>query len=144
MKYFTWKHQTMLHFLCSCSYFVHVPPVFSVLSTYSLKINSLLSWPILYMYVQPTSKELSRVIGRLTQWKSDFLWSSLVKSKGSVGYRSWSRFLAVSLQVTWVINPAVRCHYFPPGLQLPPQPLKGLLPILLLGEQRHDGCEQFA
>jgi len=24
----------------------------------------------------------------------------------------------------------------------PPQPLRGLLPILLLGEQRHDGCEQ--
>ena len=89
-------------------------------------------------------KKLSRVIGRLTQWKSDFLWPSLVKSKGRVGYRSWSRFFAVSLQVTWVINPAVRCHYFPPGLQLPPQPLKGLLPILLLGEQRHDGCEQFA
>ena len=35
-------------------------------------------------------------------------------------------------------------HYFPPGLQLPPQLLRGLLPILLLGEQRHDGCEQFA
>jgi len=31
----------------------------------------------------------------------------------------------------------------PPGLQLPPQPLRGLLPILLFGEQRHDGCEQF-
>jgi len=31
--------------------------------------------------------------------------------------------------------------YFPPGLQLPSQPLCGLLPILLLGEQRHDGCE---
>ena len=44
----------------------------------------------------------------------------------------------------WVINPAVGCHYFPPGLQLPPQPLRGMLPILLLGEQRHDGCEQFA
>ena len=58
----------------------------------------------------------------------------------SVGFRSWSRFLAVSLQVTWVINPAVGCHYFPPGLQLPPQPLRGLLPILLLGEPRHDGC----
>jgi len=29
-------------------------------------------------------------------------------------------------------------------LQLPPQPLRGLLPILLLGEQRHDGCKQFA
>ena len=25
-----------------------------------------------------------------------------------------------------------------------PQPLGGLLPILLLGEQRHNGCEQFA
>ena len=30
----------------------------------------------------------------------------------SVGFRSWSRFLAVSLHVTWVINPAVGCHYF--------------------------------
>jgi len=62
----------------------------------------------------------------------------------SVGFRSWSKFLAVSLEVMWVVNPAVACHYFPPGLQLPPQPLRGLLPILLLGEQRHDGCEQFA
>ena len=59
----------------------------------------------------------------------------------SVGFRSWSRFLAVSLQVMWVINPAVGCHYFLPGMQLPPQPLRGLLPILLLGEQRHNGCE---
>jgi len=25
-----------------------------------------------------------------------------------------------------------------------PQPLRGLLSILLLGEQRHNGCEQFA
>jgi len=62
----------------------------------------------------------------------------------SVGFRSWSRFLTVSLQVTWVINQAVGCHYFPPRLQLPPQPLRGLLPVLLLGEQRHCGCEQFA
>ena len=54
------------------------------------------------------------------------------------------RFLAVSLQMTWVINPAVGCHYFPPGPQLPSQPLRVLLPISLLGEQRHDGCEQFA
>jgi len=44
--------------------------------------------------------------------------------------RGWSRFLAVSLQVTWVINHAVGCHYFPPGPQLPPQPVRGLLPIL--------------
>jgi len=62
----------------------------------------------------------------------------------SVEFRSWSRFLAVSLQVTWVINPAVGCHYFPSGLQLPSQPLWGLLPVFLLGEQRHNGCEQFA
>jgi len=62
----------------------------------------------------------------------------------SVGFRSWSWFLAVSLQVTWVIIPVVGYHYFPPSLQLPPQPLRGLLPILLLGEQRHNGYEQFA
>ena len=37
----------------------------------------------------------------------------------SVGFWSWSQFLAVSLQVTWVINPAVGFHYFPPGPQLP-------------------------
>ena len=43
-----------------------------------------------------------------------------------------------------VINLAVGCHYFPPGLQLHLQPLRRLLPILLLGEQRHNGCEQFA
>ena len=42
-----------------------------------------------------------------------------------------------------VINLAVGCHYFPPGPQLPSQPLRGLLPFLLPGEQRHDGCEQF-
>ena len=27
---------------------------------------------------------------------------------------------------------------------LPSQPLRGLLPISLLGKQRHNGCEQFA
>ena len=32
----------------------------------------------------------------------------------------------------------------PPGPQLPSQPLRGLISISLLGEQRHDGCEQFA
>jgi len=62
----------------------------------------------------------------------------------SAGFQSWSRFLAVSLQVTRVTNPVVGCPYFPPGPQLPSQPLRGLLPILLLGEQRHDRCEQFA
>jgi len=33
------------------------------------------------------------------------------------------------------------CSYPPPA---GPQPLRGLLLILLLGERRHDGCEQFA
>jgi len=41
-------------------------------------------------------------------------------------------------------KPAVGCRYFPPGPQVPTQPLKGLLPLLLIGEQKHDGCEQFA
>ena len=62
----------------------------------------------------------------------------------SVRFRSWSRFMAVSLQVTWVINPAVGCQYFQWGPQLPPQPLGVLLSVFLLGEQRHIGCEQFA
>jgi len=55
--------------------------------------------------------------------------------------QSW--FFAVSLQVTRVTNPAVGCHYFPPSPQLSLQSLRGLLPIPLLGEQRHDRCEQF-
>ena len=41
-------------------------------------------------------------------------------------------------------KPRGRQPLFPPDPQLPPQPLRGLLPISLLGEQRHDGCEQFA
>jgi len=54
--------------------------------------------------------------------KIDRLLKSKVKVAHStrlpnVWFRSWSRFLAVSLQVTWVINPAVDCHYFPPGPQ---------------------------
>ena len=37
----------------------------------------------------------------------------------SVGFQSWSQFLVVSLQVMWVINLAVGCHYFPPGPSVP-------------------------
>ena len=51
------------------------------------------------------------------------------------------RFLAINQQVTWIINLAVGCHCFSPGLQLPSQPSRWLLPISLLGEQRHKGCE---
>jgi len=31
----------------------------------------------------------------------------------SIGARSWSPSLAVSLQVAWVINPVVGCYFFP-------------------------------
>jgi len=31
-----------------------------------------------------------------------------------------------------------------PAVTPPPQPLRGLLPILLLAEHRHDECKQFA
>jgi len=41
-------------------------------------------------------------------------------------------------------QPGGRLPFFPPGPQLPPQPLRGLLPFLLLSEQMHNGCEQFA
>jgi len=41
-------------------------------------------------------------------------------------------------------KPGGRLPLLSARLQLPSQPLKGLLPISLLGEQRHDGCEQFA
>ena len=35
-------------------------------------------------------------------------------------------------------------HKLPSGPRLSSQPLRGPLPVSLLGEQRHDGCEQFA
>jgi len=43
--------------------------------------------------------------------------------------------LAVSLQVMSVINPVIGCHYFPPGLRLPPQPLRGLLQFCCLANR---------
>ena len=84
------------------------------------------------------------------QKQKSILFKKKVKRKGSPYLITEHRVRelipvpAVSRQVTWVINPVVGCHYFPPGLQLSSQPLRGLLPISLLGEQRHDGCEQFA
>jgi len=41
-------------------------------------------------------------------------------------------------------KPGVRLPLLSTRPALPPQPLRGLLPVLLLGEQRHGGCEQFA
>jgi len=40
----------------------------------------------------------------------------------SVGHRGDPGFLAVSPQLTLVINPVVGCHYFPPDLCLLSQP----------------------
>ena len=89
-----------------------------------------------------------QTLGKLPCWFSFSIGFRLKKVAHTrlpnVRFQSWSRFSAVSLQVTWVINPAVGCHHFPPGPQLPSQPLRGLLPVSLLGEQRHDVCEQFA
>jgi len=74
-----------------------------------------------------------------------------VKGKGfpysilRVGPRADPGVQAVSLQVTWpyVIHPAVGCHYFPPGLQLPPQPqsITSLWPVpsYTAWWQRHTG-----
>ena len=45
----------------------------------------------------------------------------------SVGLRADPGFLAVSLQVTLVINPVVGCRYFPPGPQLLSQPKRSPL-----------------
>jgi len=59
-----------------------------------------------------------------------------LKGKGSphsiTGFRSWSRFLAVSLQVTWVINPAVDCHY-----------LKTFRQACSYPRNSEEGCYQF-
>ena len=43
----------------------------------------------------------------------------------NVGFRSWSRFLAVSLQVMRVINPAVGCHYLCQACSYPRNPQEG-------------------
>ena len=47
-------------------------------------------------------------------------------------------------QTAGITKPVIGCRYLPPGLQLHPQPLRGLLSILLLDEERYDGYEQFA
>jgi len=58
----------------------------------------------------------------------------------SVGLRADPSFLAVSRQVTLVINPVVGCRYFPPGLQLLSQPKRSppwLVPSYTAWWQRH-------
>ena len=60
----------------------------------------------------------------------------------SVGYGADPGFLAVSPQVTLVINPVVGCHYFPLSPQLLSQPKKSPpwpLPNYIAWWQRHTG-----
>jgi len=63
----------------------------------------------------------------------------------SIGFRrTW--FLAVSLQVMWVINPAIGCHYFPPGLQLCSWPIGQYFRCLVNSlpktvTRQHRGCD---
>ena len=119
----------------------HLPSAITVYST-AASLQQQITWPCI-----PFLEISAYMIGSAQQ---ESIWQINSEKKvklahtrlQSVGFRSWSRFLAVSLQVMWVINPAVGYNYS--GLQLPSQPLRGLLPILLLGEQRHNGCEQFA
>jgi len=76
--------------------------------------------------------------------------SELIKSKGSpysITERSVPELIPVfGSQPAGDVShkPGGRLPLLSPGLQLPPQPLRGLLPILLLGEQRHNWREQFA
>ena len=81
----------------------------------------------------PTKSRLPKTKRLLWEFSCGFIGSRVKKVKAartrvpSVRFRSWSRFLTVSMQVTWVIHPSVGCDYFPPGLKLLSQPLRGLL-----------------
>ena len=58
-------------------------------------------------------------------------------NRGTIGVNSLPKHVNQSHKT------AAGYHYFSPDLQLPSQPLRGLLPILQLSEQMHNGCEQF-
>jgi len=62
----------------------------------------------------------------------------------SVGFRGWSRLLQSACRWRESYTRSIGCHYFPPGTQLLSQPLRGLVPALLLGKHRHNKREQFA
>ena len=141
-----WLHWSCAWTTCTCK-INHFLRLLSVPICYSDWVEvSLLKWrPKNTILCQKPEESLSMAYVFVI-W---FYWCSRLSIKKvkvahtrlpSVEFRSWSWFLAVGLRVTWVINPAVGCHYFPTGLQLPSQPLRGLPPISLLGEHRHDAC----
>jgi len=109
----------------------------------------------------PTLSEMKKKIGQPNSWNSIYLTYLnifLYIRKGEKGKRKGSPYSITECRVPELIpvlgsQPAGDLshlahtpfsHYFPPGPQLPSQPLRGLPPISLIGEQRHDGCEQFA
>jgi len=68
-----------------------------------------------------------------------------VKKKGKGSPYSITERRVLELILVLGCQPAGDVNHKPDGrLPLPPRPIRGLLPILLLGEQRHNGCEQFA
>jgi len=81
--------------------------------------NESFSFEVPFEQIQVRVKLFSLAVFLLTEWwhrVGIFIGSHLYAKKmvkvahtrlPSVGFRSWSRFLADSLQVTWVINPTV-------------------------------------
>ena len=70
---------------------------------------------IRHLQAKPVNNELAITKSKLNLHKSfDTKKVKVAHTRlPSVVFRSWSRFFAVSLPVTWVTNPAVGCHYFP-------------------------------
>ena len=60
------------------------------------------------------------------------------------GHAANVRYLNLEADQTYSVLALSVCEYLPLSLQLPSQPLRGLLPVSLLLEQRHNGCEQFS
>jgi len=89
-----------------------------------------------YSVVLIRSQRLTEVLTFTGDW--------IKKGKGSPYSITEHRVPVLGSQPAGDASHKPGCHYFPPGLQLPSQPLRGLLPISLLGEQKNDGCEQFA
>ena len=65
------------------------------------------------------------------------------KGKGSL-YSITERSVPELISVLGSQPAGCQCHYFSARPVVTPATLREVLPILLLGEQRHNGCEQFA
>ena len=63
---------------------------------------------------------------------------------GDVSHKPGGRLPLLSARTAVTLATIKRQKQVKVGSQLPSEPLRGLLPISLLGEQRHGGCKQFA